>query len=488
MKQDTAGKPSTAPFCNPPKPLRKILFPVLAAFIPAIVAAGPAPSGLKPPNFVLILADDLGYGDLGITGSKQIPTPHIDSLAANGIRFTNAYVSSPVCAPSRAGLMTGKHQASFGFCDNLAPVQPGHDPEFVGLPLNQTTLAERLKRLDYATGLIGKWHLGELPEFSPLKRGYDEFWGYLAGSHDYFRAEPVGEKSMAGPILCNFKKQGPLTYLTDNQGDECVDFIRRHKDHPFFLFASFAAPHSPMQATSDDLKRFGHIEDKLRRTYCAMVYRLDQNIGKILVELRAQKIERNTFVVFLSDNGGPTAPGISNGSLNAPFRGSKTTVLEGGIRVPMIFQWPASLPPGRTSDTVVSSLDILPTLVGSAGGQIGKADQLTGVDLMPFLSEPQENPPHQSLMWTYTVGSAIRSGDWKLIRLPDRLPMLYHLSADPTEQHDLALQEMERTRSMLKTLGCWEVHSPNPVFREPADWRIRHLKFYESNDQMRQAD
>lgn len=442
----------------------------------------------KPPNFILILADDLGYGDLGVTGSKQIPTPHIDSLAAAGVRFTNAYVSSSVCAPSRAGLMTGKHQASFGFRDNLAPVQPGHDPEFVGLPLNQTTLPQRLKSLGYTTGLVGKWHLGELPKFSPLQRGFDEFWGYLGGAHDYFRAEPGGEKSMAGPILCNYKEPGPLTYLTDDQGAECVDFICRHKGQPFFLFASFAAPHAPMQATQEDLNRFAHIEDRLRRTYCAMVYRLDQNVGRILNEVRAQGIERDTFVVFLSDNGGPCAPGISNGSVNAPFRGSKTTVLEGGIRVPMFFKWSATLSSGMTTDMMVSSLDILPTFVVAAGGSIQPSERITGVDLLPFLTGKREKPPHESLMWTYTVGSAIRTGDWKLVRLPDRLPMLYHLSADTGERDDLALEHSDQTRSMLKELGRWEVNSPNPVFREPSDWRIRHLGFYDSDYQMHQPD
>lgn len=472
----------------PPMPSKRFHLFVLAVLLPVSMSAESAASSPKPPNFILLLADDLGYGDLGVTGSKQIPTPHIDSLAAEGVRFTNAYVSSSVCAPSRAGLMTGKHQASFGFRDNLAPVQPGHDPEFVGLPLNQTTLAQRLKSLGYSTGLVGKWHLGELPKFSPLKRGFDEFWGYLGGAHDYFRAEPGSEKSMAGPILCNYKEPGPLTYLTDDQGNECVDFIRRHRERPFFLFASFAAPHTPAQATDEDLKRFARIEDRLRRTYCAMVYRLDQNVGKILNEVRAQGIERDTFVVFLSDNGGPSAPGISNGSVNAPFRGGKTTVLEGGIRVPMIFKWPATLPAGLTPDMMVSSLDILPTFLTAAGGSIKSSERLTGVDLLPFLTGKREQPPHESLMWTYTVGSAIRTGDWKLLRLPDRLPMLYHLSADPGEQNDLALGQLDRTRSMLGELGRWEVRSPNPVFREPGDWRNRHLRFYDSDYQMMQPE
>lgn len=461
---------------------------VFVFLLPGTVLAGPATSDTKTPNLVLILADDLGYGDLGITGSTQIPTPHIDSLAASGVRFTNAYVSSPVCAPSRAGLMTGKHQASFGFRDNLAPVQPGHDPEFVGLPLHQTTLAERLKKLGYTTGIVGKWHLGELPKFSPVERGFDEFWGFLGGSHDYFKAEPGGEKSMSGPILCNYKQPDPLTYLTDNQGDECVDFIRRHKQRPFFLFASFAAPHTPMQASEEDLKKFAHIKDVLRRTYCAMVYRLDLNIGRILAELHGQGIERDTFVVFLSDNGGPSAPGMSNGSVNAPLRGGKTSVLEGGIRTPMIFKWPAALPSGKTMDAMVSSLDILPTIVAAAGGKMDKSEDLTGMDLLPDLTDKSGRLSPRSLMWTYTVGSAIRSGDWKLVRLPDRLPMLYHLAADPAERNDLALEQIDRTREMLQELGRWETRLPNPVFREPADWRIRHLKFYDSDYPLHQPE
>ena len=463
---------------------KKLLPSAIAICMSGLVMAD-AP---KPPNIVLLLADDLGYGDLGVTGSLQIPTPHIDALAAAGIHFTHAYVTSPVCAPSRAGLMTGKHQASFGFHDNLAPVQPGHDPETIGLPLDQTTLADRLKELGYATGLIGKWHLGERPQFHPTQRGFDEFWGWLGGAQDYFRAEPGGEKEMAGPIQCNFKEPAPLTYLTDDQGDESVEFIRRHKDRPFFLFASFAAPHTPMQATAADLEKFAHIEDRLRRTYCAMVYRLDQNVGKILDEIREQGLERNTFVVFLSDNGGQSAPLISTGSINAPYRGSKTTLLEGGIRVPMIFRWPAALPDAKTVDAVVSALDLFPTFVTAAGGAIDESENLDGVDLIPFLTGQHENPPHESLMWTYTVGRAMRSGDWKLLRLPDRLPMLYDLSADPGEQSDLALHELDRTRTMLHELGLWENRLTNPLFREPPSWRQRHLRFYDSDYPLTQPE
>ena len=238
----------------------------------------------EQPNFILIVADDLGYADLGMHGSKQIPTPYIDRLSEEGIVFSNGYVSSPVCSPSRAGLLTGKNQVSFGFDNNLFPAQPGFDPEYVGLPLTEITLANKLKSLGYVTGLVGKWHLGEKAQFHPLKRGFDEFWGFLGGAHDYFIASPGGE-GMQCPIECTYKTPEPITYISDDIGNECVDYIRRHKNEPFFLFASFNAPHSPMQARDADLKLFQHIEDDLRRTYCAMVYRLDYNVGKILEAL-----------------------------------------------------------------------------------------------------------------------------------------------------------------------------------------------------------
>lgn len=440
----------------------------------------------EKPNFILIVADDLGYADLGFHGSKQIPTPNIDRLAKEGVVFSNGYVSSSVCSPSRAGLMTGKNQVSFGFNDNLFPSQPGFDPNYVGLPLTETTLANKLKALGYVNGLIGKWHLGEKPQFHPLKRGFDEFWGFLGGAHDYFTAKPNGE-GMDCPINCTYKTPDPLIYITDDIGHESVDFIRRHKNEPFFLFASFNAPHSPMQATEADLKLFAHIKDKLRRTYCAMVYRLDQNVGKILNSVKEEGLDNKTFVVFMSDNGGPMNA-ISNGSVNAPLRGQKTTLLEGGIRVPFIMKWPAKLQAGRKIEVPVSSLDICPTFIAAAGGILMAKDNYTGVNIIPFLTGQTDKIPHQTLEWSYTVGAAMRDGDWKLIHLPDRLPMLYHLSDDISEKKDVALQNLDRTKAMLKKLGNWEVHLPHPVFHEPADWRIRHLGFYDAEYQLVQPE
>jgi arylsulfatase A-like enzyme len=440
----------------------------------------------EKPNLILIVADDLGYADLGMHGSKQIPTPYIDQLAEEGIVFSNGYVSSPVCSPSRAGLLTGKNQVSFGFDNNLFPAQPGFDPDYVGLPLTETTLANKLKSLNYVTGLIGKWHLGEKAQFHPLNRGFDEFWGFLGGAHDYFISSPGGE-GMQCPIECTYKTPEPISYISDDIGNECVDYIRRHKNEPFFLFASFNAPHSPMQAKEADLKLFKHIEDDLRRTYCAMVYRLDQNVGKILEVLQEEGLEHNTFVVFISDNGGP-ANAISNGSVNAPLRGQKTTLLEGGIRVPFIFKWPAQLTAGKKIDDLVLSLDICPTFVEAAGGTTSEKDNFRGINIIPFLTGQTDKIPHVSMEWSYTVSAAIREGDWKLISLPDRLPMLYHISDDISEQYDLSLQNLDRTKAMLKKLGEWDVHLPHPVFLEPADWRIRHLGFYDAEYQLVQPE
>jgi arylsulfatase A-like enzyme len=442
----------------------------------------------KKPNLIIILADDLGYADLGMHGSKQIPTPNIDRLGREGIIFQSAYVTSPVCAPSRAGLITGKNQLRFGFNNNFGPDQLGFNPEFKGLPVDEITLADKLGELGYTTGLTGKWHLGEKPHFHPLKRGFDEFWGFLGGGHDYYEARPDGE-DLVSPIHCNYKTPVPLTYMTDDIGNESVDFIRRHRNELFFLFASFNAPHSPMQALDEDLQLFSQIKDDLRRTYCAMVYRLDINVGKILNALKEEGLEQNTFIIFLSDNGGP-ANLISNGSVNAPLRGQKTTLLEGGIRVPFIFKWPEILPSGKiiNEDEIVSALDIFPTFIEAAGGSVTKDDDLDGMSLLPYLKDASLKIPGRSFKWGYTVSMAFRDGDWKLIRLPDRLPMLFDLSKDISEQNNVALQNLERTKNMLKELGTWEIRLPQPLFLEPPGWRMRHLGFYDAEYQLVQPE
>ena len=426
----------------------------------------------QKPNFILIVADDLGYGDLGFTGSKQIKTPHIDALAKGGVQFTQGYVTSAVCSPSRAGFLTGINQVEFGYDNNLDENQPGFDPEFLGLPVQVETIADRLKRLGYVNGIIGKWHLGEKDQFYPLNRGFDEFWGYRGGGHDYFTAIPNGTGYKA-PIECNYKTPQPITYITDNKGDECVSFIQRHKKEPFFLYASFNAPHAPMEATTADLELYKDIKDKKRRTYAAMIHRLDVNIGRIVSELEKQGLRENTLIVFLSDNGGPVDV---NASVNAPYRGQKGILLEGGIHVPFVMNWPGTISAGTVFHDPVSSLDIAPTFIANAGGL---TDKLEGANLVSNTKQTKTNLAERQLKWRFTISAAIREGKWKLVRLPDRLPMLYNLEKDSSELHDVSLKNLDKTKTLLKKLGDWDVSLPHPVFLEGAVWKKRQLHLYD---------
>jgi len=438
---------------------------------------------LQKPNFIIILADDLGYADLSMNGSKQISTPNIDALAKSGITMTQGYVSSAVCSPSRAGLLTGKNQVEFGYDNNLAHSQNGYDPEFAGLPVDEKTIATLLKEQGYATGLVGKWHLGDQEQFHPLNRGFDEFWGYLGGGHDYFESEQ-GNEGRKVPIECNYKEPQAITYITDDKGDECVDFIKRHKQEPFFLYASFNAPHAPMQATDEDLDLYKHIADPNRRTYAAMVHRLDLNVGKVMKALDKEGIRENTVIVFLSDNGGPCDQNYSN---NAPYNGQKGILLEGGIRVPFIANWKGTLSAGSTYEHPVSALDLTPTFLKLAGGEASEGE-FSGVDLMPYLNGEIEERPHETMLWKFTISKAIREGDWKLVQVPDRLPMLFHLPSDISEQNDLAMDSLSITRRLLRKMGNWEVDLPHPLFLEGAEWKRKQLDLYDKTYKLVQPE
>jgi len=421
----------------------------------------------RRPNVLLLVADDLGYADVGFHGCRDIPTPNLDSLAKHGVRCSNGYVSGPYCSPTRAGLLTGRYQQRFGHEFNPANPQ-------AGLPTSQTTIADRLKAAGYATGLVGKWHLGGQPKFHPQKRGFDEFFGFLGGAHAYF--VEGSDDVYRGTEVVKEK-----AYLTDAFAREAVAFIDRHKDHPFFLELAFNAVHTPMHATDERLARFASIPDKTRRTYAAMQSALDEAVGAVLGKLRESGLEENTLIVFISDNGGPTMPGTTiNGSQNTPLRGSKRTTLEGGVRVPFVVQWKGTLPEGAVYDKPVIQLDILPTALAAAGVKVDPSWGLDGVDLLPRLKGQDPSAPHDALYWRLGEQQAIRRGDWKLVRYdrtadgdgtrsdpaaPRLSPhRLYHISEDVGESRDLAAEHPEKVKELLAAWQAWSDQLAPPLW------------------------
>jgi arylsulfatase A-like enzyme len=427
----------------------------------------------RPPNILLIVADDLGYADLGIHGCKDIPTPHIDSLARNGVRFTDGYVSGPYCSPTRAGLMTGRYQQRFGHEFNDPDVARGH-VEF-GLPLSETTMADRLKAAGYTTGLLGKWHLGSAARFHPMARGFDEFFGFPGGDHSYLDAEAHSPN----PLLDGRKPVDRTEYLTDVLGVRAVDYIRRHASDPFFLYLAFNAVHTPMQAAERYLTRFEQIADTERRTYAAMLSAMDDAIGRTLAALREAKLEERTLIVFFSDNGGPTmATTTINGAINTPLRGSKRQTFEGGIRVPFIMQWKGRLPAGHTYTRPVMQIDILPTVLAAAGVKANPDWKLDGVNLLPFLTGEATESPHDALYWRLGSMMAIRRGDWKLVQtsegpLRETDPAvlkdlsraeLYNLADDIGEKNNLAAKHPDKVKELADAWQRWNRELATPLW------------------------
>ncbi|MFT7679827.1 MAG: arylsulfatase A-like enzyme [Planctomycetota bacterium] len=428
-----------------------------------------------PPNIVLLFADDAGYADFGFQGSGSHATPHIDSIATGGVRFTNAYVSASVCSPSRAGLLTGRYQQRFGHEYNL-PGMPDEKvaAEMRGLPVGERTMADELKERGYATGVIGKWHLGKLPQFQPEQRGFDEFFGMLGGSSTY---RPGKAKS----IVSNYREvdTSTLPYLTDAFGDEAVGFIERHKAEPFFLYLSFNAPHGPLHARPDYLvEAREHFETEERAINAAMTRSLDDNIGKVLAKLEELGLAANTLVVFTNDNGGAMP---YNASLNAPLRGTKGTCLEGGNRVPCAMRWPAVLGAGSVYEQPIISLDLLPTFVAATGRWVEDegAAALDGVDLLPYLSGKAQGRPHAALFWKLNWGAAVRVGDWKLVRTPAGEHWLFDLSTDIGEHQDLAEQHPDKLRALRQRLETWESELPVPIWQSAPMWRKHSLERYD---------
>jgi arylsulfatase A-like enzyme len=323
----------------------------------------------RQPNIVVIVADDMGYADIGVHGSKDIPTPNIDALAAGGIRFTDGYVSGPYCGPTRAGLMTGRYPQRFGQEFNIGLAMDEHRD--VGLPLEERTLADHLKGAGYRTALFGKWHLGSAPPFFPLRRGFDEFFGFLAGAHTYIAVGAPTNRVYDGE-----QQATSMTYMTDTLASRAVEFIQRNRARPFFLYLAFNAVHTPLQASEKYLSRFQNIADPTRRTYAAMLSAMDDGIGRTLAALREQQLEENTLIFFFSDNGGPLGAAAWNGSSNTPLRGQKAQTWEGGIRVPFIIRWKGKLPEGKRTRVRSSSWTCSPLrspLLGSVSNRSGSS-------------------------------------------------------------------------------------------------------------------
>jgi arylsulfatase A-like enzyme len=436
----------------------------IAVVLSAISSNGTAQG--RPPNIVIIVADDMGYADIGVHGARDIPTPNIDALARGGIRFTDAYVTGPYCSPTRAGLLTGRYPQRFGHEFNLG-LNPG-----LGLPLEEKTLADRLKSAGYRTALFGKWHLGADSTFHPMSRGFDEFLGFLGGAHSY--TDVMADSN--NPILDGRTPAKSIEYLTDTLSARAVDFIRRQRAQPFFLYLAFNAVHTPMHATDKYLARFRNIGDERRRTYAAMLSAMDDGIGRTVAALRELNLEENTLVFFFSDNGGPTMTGTTiNGSSNAPLRGSKRQTWEGGIRVPFIIRWKGKLPEGKVDARPIIQLDVFPTALAVAGVPVSAAWKLDGVNLLPFLTAQTTAQPHDVLYWRLGSNMAIRKGDWKLVRTVDgplradyselrdlSSAQLFNIKADIAETTDVSAKFPDKKRELAESWQRWNQELATP--------------------------
>ena len=475
--------------------IRLLLLPI---FLVAVVGSFSLEAAeTQKPNILLILADDMGYGDLGCMGSQQIRTPHIDGLASNGVLCRQAYVASSVCSPSRAGLLTGRDPRRFGYEGNLnaSPSNYATRPELLGLPTTEHSLADHLKAAGYATALVGKWHLGSSEIFHPNKRGFDYFCGMLGGSHSYFPTKQNNKLERNGVPLSEFSSP----YVTDFFTDEALQWIseehQQSSDQPWFLYLSYNAPHTPMQATEEDLALYAHIKDERRRTYAAMMHALDRGIGRIVEYLGETGQQNDTLIVFFSDNGGAT----NNGSWNGPLSGAKGCAREGGIRIPMIWSYPRQLPKGTKYDGVVSSLDLLPTFLSAAGSEplpltgpsshedkrnrtraVKRYGVYDGINLLPSLSG-KSDPPPRTLFWRLQGQAAIRQGTSKLIRLSHRPAQLFDPSIDPAESNDLASEDREKFGLLFQELGRWEATLPTvPLWGSSPFWRGESAKIYDT--------
>jgi len=430
------------------------------------------------PNVIFILSDDAGYADFGITGCEQIPTPNIDRLAKNGVFCSQGYVSASVCTPSRMGLITGRYQQRFGAECNVPTIPtPGYTKEDLGLDIGQQTLGNAMRDQGYRTMAIGKWHLGELSQYHPNRRGFDEFYGFLGGSRSYW---PLKNPKHGHAILHNnqaVNEEQDIQYLTEDLTDAAMDFIARNQKQPFFIYLAYNAVHTPMHAKEEDIEQFVGIEKSKRKILAAMTHSMDENIGRLQQKLDKLNLIENTLIIFLNDNGGAT----NNASINLPLRGYKGSYWEGGIRVPFILSWPKQLPKGTRFEHPVSALDLFPTCIAASGGEVPYSWNSDGVNLLPFLKGERSDAPHEYLFWRLWRVAAVRKGNWKLIRVaenplkPSRkllLPlMLINLKDDPGETKNLVEQYPDKAQELLLALERWEQSLGAPRWYDGSKWQ-----------------
>lgn len=414
---------------------------------PLISPPSPGDGSASPPNFLVFVADDLGYADLGVQGCLDVPTPSIDALARAGVRFTDGYASCSVCSPTRAGLQTGRYQQRFGHEHN--PESLKDSPDW-GMPLEETTVADSLRARGYRTALFGKWHLGHGPKYRPAARGYDESLTFNSsgGGYDYHSKK----------LLRGNDEVAESDYSTSAFAREASAFIERNRTRPFLLMVPFNAVHAPMHTAPAYQERFASIADPVRRQMAGMLAAMDDAVGRIMKTLRSAGLEERTLVFFVSDNGGYTH---INASRNDPFRGEKSTFWEGGLRVPFLVQWPGRIPAGQVYREPVITLDITATILAAAGIPQSSTRPLDGVDLLPFLDGRQSSAPHTALFWRRGPNRVVRQGDYKLWQKGSET-LLFNLRRDPHEDQNLAATEPDRVAALKTLLNSWNAQLMSP--------------------------
>ncbi|MCE2462166.1 MAG: sulfatase-like hydrolase/transferase [Pseudomonadales bacterium] len=453
----------------------------VALYVPAL--------GAEQPNMVLIVADDLGYPDICAYGCTSGRTPHIDSLAERGVRFTDGYVSAPICSPSRAGMLTGRYQQRFGHEFNAGGQARSHRMG-LGTPASETLLPAHLKAAGYATGMSGKWHLGSIDALHPLNRGFDEFFGFLHGANAYFdsksrtdavfaNAKGLRGRGPVNPILRGHEPVDETEYLTDALTREAVSFIERHAHDPFFLYVPYNAPHTPLEVTRHYYDRFPEIEDHATRVYKAMISAVDDGVGAIISTLEAHGIADDTLVIFTADNGCAIYTGACT---NAPLFHGKLLPFEGGVRVPFLAAWPNGLPAGRTVDTPVSTLDIVPTAIDLAGVPITHMarQRFDGVNFVDLVNGPAKATKQEAadalkyqplrvgaadrpIFWRNQDNAGVRLGQWKLVRLGE-LEFLFDLSTDIGEATNLIEAKPDVAAELRRAYDAWAKETRAPLW------------------------